>query len=83
MNRRYLMTLDDFKLICKGAIGSLSFGAYHMYYTTNMINENNRNNDYKLNENNRNNDYRLNEYEKKINELSNKIDRLEKKRWFF
>lgn len=36
-----------------------------------------------INKNNRNNDYRLNEYEKKINELSNKIDRLEKKRWFF
>jgi len=38
------MKFDDFQIILKGAIGYMTFGAYHMYITTNMINENNRNN---------------------------------------
>jgi len=44
------MILDDFKIILKGAIGSLTFGAYHMYLTTNMINESNRNIQLRLDE---------------------------------
>ena len=36
------MFSDDLKIILKGAVGSLTFGAYHMYLTINMINENNR-----------------------------------------
>jgi hypothetical protein len=42
--------LDDFKIILKGAIGSLTFGAYHVYLTTNMINESNRNIQLRLDE---------------------------------
>ena len=55
------MTLDDLKILCKGAIGSMTFGAYHMYITTNMINENNRNNQI-----------RIDELIKKIEKLENK-----------
>ena len=44
------MKLDDLKIIFKGAIGSMTFGAYHMYITTNMINENNRNNQLRFDE---------------------------------
>jgi hypothetical protein len=44
------MKLDDLKIIFKGAVGSMTFGAYHMYITTNMINENNRNTQLKFDE---------------------------------
>ena len=47
------MTSDDLKIILKGAIGSLTFGVYHMYLTTNMINENNRLTQLKFDKNNR------------------------------
>ncbi len=76
MIKRVFMTLDDFKIFCKGAIGSMTFGAYHMYITTNMINENNRNNELRINEINRNNELR-------INELIKKIEKLENKKYFF
>ena len=44
------MFLDDLKIIFKGAAGAMIFGAYHMYLTTNMINENNRNNQLRIDE---------------------------------
>ena len=63
------MKFDDLKIICKGAIGSMTFGAYHMYITTHMINETNRNNQLRIDENNRNNQYRYDELLKKIEKL--------------
>ena len=73
MIKRVFMTLDDLKILCKGAIGSMTFGAYHMYITTNMINENTRNNQLKIDENNRNNQLRIDENNRnneiKINEI--------------
>ncbi len=98
MIKRVFMTLDDLKILCKGAIGSMTFGAYHMYITTNMINENTRNNQLKIDENNRNNQLRIEEINRnnhflmdKINknnqmrfdELIKKIEKLENKRYFF
>ncbi len=47
------MTSDDLKIILKGAIGALTFGVYHMYLTTKMINENNRATQLKFDEINR------------------------------
>jgi hypothetical protein len=58
------MKFDDLKMIFKGAIGSMTFGAYHLYITTNMINENNRNNQLRIDENNRNNQFRIDENNK-------------------
>ena len=98
MINRVFMTLDDLKILCKGAIGSMTFGAYHMYITTNMINENNRNNQLRIDENNRNNQIRIEEINKNnqlrfeeinknnqmmIDELIKKIEKLENKRYFF
>ena len=98
MVKRVFMTLDDLKILCKGAIGSMTFGAYHMYITTNMINENNRNNQLRIDENNRNNEIKINENNRnseiKINEINRnneirfdelikKIEKLENKRYFF
>lgn len=76
------MKLDDLKIILKGAIGSMTFGAYHMYLTTNMINENNRNNQFLIDENNMNNQFRIDENNRnnqlRFDELYKKIERLEK-----
>jgi len=77
-----MMKLDDFKILAKGAIGSMTFGAYHMYITTNMINENNRNNQLRIDENNRNNQFRIDENNRntqlKFDELFKKIEKLER-----
>ena len=98
MIKRVFMTLDDLKILCKGAIGSMTFGAYHMYITTNMINENNRNNQLRIDENNKNNQLRIEEINKnnqirieeinknnqiRIDELMKKIEKIENKRYFF
>jgi len=94
MNRIALIKLDDFKIFAKGALGSMIFGAYHMYITTNMINENNNNNQFKIDENNKNNQIRIDENNRnnqlrideinrnnqiRMDELFNKINRLEQK----
>jgi hypothetical protein len=86
------MKFDDLKIIIKGAIGSMTFGAYHMYITTHMINENNRNNEFRIDENNRNNQLRIDENNKnnqlridennrnnqyRYDELLKKIEKLE------
>ena len=76
------MKLDDLNIILKGAVGSMTFGAYHMYLTTNMINENNRNNQLRIDENNMNNQFRIDENNRnnqiRFDVLFKKIERLEK-----
>jgi hypothetical protein len=75
------MKFDDLKIIIKGAIGSMTFGAYHMYITTHMINETNRNNQLRIDENNRNNQLRIDENNRnnqyRYDELLKKIEKLE------
>ena len=74
------MMLDDLKIILKGAIGSLTFGAYHMYITKNMINESNKNIQLRLDESNRNIQLRLDEsnsnIQLRLDELSEKIEKI-------
>lgn len=76
------MMLDDLKIILKGAIGFLTFGAYHMYLTTHMINENNRNIQLKLDEGNQNIQLRLDEGNQnnqvRFDELFRRIEKIEK-----
>jgi hypothetical protein len=76
------MISDDLKIIFKGAIGSLTLGAYHMYLTTNIINENNRNIQLRIDENNRNLQLRFDENNRNIqlrfDELFKKIKNIEK-----
>jgi len=71
------MKLGDF---CS-AIGSLTFGTYHFYITSNMINENNRNIQLLLDENNRNIQLLLDENNRnnqlRYDELLKRIERLE------
>ena len=60
------MISDDFKLILKGVVGSLTFGVYHMYITTNMINKNNRTTQMKFDENNRTTQLKFDEINRTI-----------------
>ena len=73
------MISDDLKIILKGAIGSLTFGAYHMYLTINMIHKNNRNNQFLIDENNRQIQLRIDEYNRhnqlRFDELLKKIEK--------
>ena len=73
------MKLDDLKIILKGAVGSMTLGIYHMYITTNIINENNRNDQLRIDENHRNNQLRIDENHRnnqlRIDELFEKIER--------
>ncbi len=58
------------------AVGSLTFGVYHMYLTTKMINENNRITQLKFDENNRTTQLKFDE----INRTTQlKFDDLKKK----
>jgi len=78
MNKKVFMTVEDLKIIAKGFLGSMTFGAYHIYTTTHMINETNRNNQMRIDELNKNNEIRINELNKnnemRINELMKKIE---------
>jgi hypothetical protein len=60
------MKLDDLKILAVGAIGSLTFGIYHMYFTTKMINEYNRNIQLRFDDNNRNIQLRFDENNRNI-----------------
>lgn len=71
------MSFEDVIFICKGVISSIIFGSYFIYYTKNLINENNKNNDNRMNE------LKI-DYNNKINFLLQKIEILENKNiWQF
>jgi hypothetical protein len=73
------MILDDLKTILNGAVGSLTFGIYHMYLTTNIINENKRTTQLKFDENNRTTQLKFDENNRttqlRFDELFDKIER--------
>jgi hypothetical protein len=68
----------DLKILAVGASGSLTFGIYHMYFTTNMINEYNRSIQLRFDENHRNIQLRFDEINRnnqlRFDELLLKID---------
>ena len=75
------MILDDLKTILKGAVGSLTFGVYHMYVTTNMINENNRTTQMKFDENNRTTQLKFDEINRTIDSRYDELlKRIQEKR---
>ncbi len=69
------MVLDDLKIILKGAIGSLTFGVYHIYLTTNIINENNRTTQLKFDEINRTTQLKFDEINRTTQLKFDEIDR--------
>jgi hypothetical protein len=43
MNRTYLISSDNLKTIAQGALGAMTFGAYHQFVTNRMMELNNEN----------------------------------------
>jgi Mg2+ and Co2+ transporter CorA len=41
MSAKYLMNMETIKTCGKGALGAMTFGAYHMYVTNEMMKQNN------------------------------------------
>jgi peptidoglycan hydrolase CwlO-like protein len=41
-NKMFTITRDTLKTFCQGALGSMTFGAYHLYVSTEMMKMNNR-----------------------------------------
>jgi len=82
MSRPYLISGETLKVVSQGALGAMTFGAYHLYITTNMIHENDRNNQLRIDENNMNNQFRIDENNRnnqlRFDELFKKIEKLEK-----
>jgi len=71
----YLMSTDTLKTIAQGALGAMSFGAYHQYTTNKIMELNNEKQELRT-------QYLLDKIEKKYNnqiyELREKINKLEK-----
>jgi hypothetical protein len=74
MNNTYLVSKDTIKTISQGALGAMTFGAYHQY-TTNKIME--LNNEKLELQQKIEMDKMETQHNKEINELREKIDRLE------
>jgi len=76
-----MMILDDLKTILKGAVGSLTFGAYHMFLTTHTIDKNNKNIQSKIDENNKHIQARIEKNNRntqtRFDEIFKRIERLE------
>jgi hypothetical protein len=73
---------DTIKTICQGALGAMTFGAYHQFTTNKIIELNNQNQDLKQ-------QLRLDKlqatHSKEIDEMKSHIRRLDDQRrwWFF
>jgi len=90
----YLLSSDTLKTISQGALGSMTFGAYHQYTTNKIMELNNEKmelkNQYLMDKIEMQNKYLLdkmeNEHKKEMNELNEKLDKMQKivegKRWW-
>ena len=78
----------DIKTICNGALGSMTFGAYHMFVTNKMMDQNNEIQRLAMEQNNEKQRLNLLEIEKKndatVKALVEKVEKLEQTRkgWF-
>jgi len=71
--------VEAMKTFAQGALGAMSFGAYHQYTTNKLMELNNENQDFK---------YKLfmeqmeHRHQNEITELRSHIDTLKKQQWF-
>lgn len=73
MSKTYLFSVETFKTIGQGALGAMTFGAYHQFVTNRMMDLNNEN--IKLQQ-----QYYIDKHNLEMNELKEKINKLEEKR---
>ena len=87
-NRTYILSLDTLTTICKGALGGLTFGAYHQFNTNKMMELNNKYFNDKLEQQDKEikqqdkeikqQDREIKKYREEMNELREQI----KSRWW-
>lgn len=79
MSKTHILSGDTLKTISQGALGAMTFGAYHQYTTNKMMELNNEKQDlqhkYFM-------DNMERQHHKEIEELKEKLNRLERKRWW-
>jgi signal transduction histidine kinase len=79
MSKTYLLSSDTLKTISQGAIGAMSFGAYHQYTTNKIMELNNEKQDlqqkYFMNK-------IKNQHKMEMNELREKLNKIEQKSWW-
>jgi hypothetical protein len=93
MNKTQLISIETLRTIGQGALGAMTFGAYHQYTTNRMMDLNNENmemkNKYFMDRMEAKHKLEMNEMElqqKTLNEKLNKLELLisqERKGWFW
>lgn len=73
-----MISMETIKTIAKGALGSMTFGAYHMYVTKSMIELNNEMNDLKIKDMEARNKMFMDKMKEDNDEMKKRLD----KRWF-
>jgi TolA-binding protein len=71
--KTYLLSLDTLKTMGQGALGAMTFGAYHQYTTNKIMELNNEKMALQ-------NKYFIDQQKQEMNELNGKIDKMEKDR---
>ena len=71
----YLFSMETLKTIGQGALGAMTFGAYHQYTTNRIMELNNEKIELK-------HQYHMDKHNAEVNELREKIKKLEAKRWW-
>jgi len=80
MSKTDVLSSDIFKIICQGALGAMTFGAYHQYTTNKLMELNNEKQELQQK-------YFMDEMENRhkteMNELREKINKIEQqKNWW-
>jgi hypothetical protein len=76
MNKTYLMSSDTLKTIVQGAMGAMTFGAYHQFNTNKIMEINNQYQNKIMELNNEKHRIEMNELKEKIKVLE------ERKSWW-
>ena len=77
---KYIISMDTIKTVCQGALGAMTFGAYHQYTTNKIMDLNNEKQEIQYK-------YFIDKIEtqhnKEMTELKDKLKELEqKRRWW-
>lgn len=73
--KTYLFSMETLKTIGQGALGAMTFGAYHQYTTNRIMELNNEN--MRIEQR-----YYIDKHNAEVNELREKLKKLEAKRWW-
>ena len=82
----YLLSIDTLKIISQGALGAMTFGAYHQYTTNKIMDLNNEKQNLQQKyfiEKMENQHIKMeNQHKKEMEDLTEKINKIEHKKWW-